>query len=270
MATQAIRLRERRAILGQIKAKLEGQTALVTGGSRGIGRAIVLALANNGAAVVANYHANQAAAQQVVQDVDRIGGKAWAVQADVSSKADVQRLFQSVRKHMGERLDILINNAGSPTQRFPLAQMPEEVWDHCFAVNVKSAFLCSQAAWDLLPDSSGRVINVTSISARSGGGPGMSHYASSKAAMTNFTRAAAKEFAPRGITVNGVAPGVIFTDLHKNETPEQEIDEIKDKILLGRLGEAEDIAGAVLLLCSEGGSYITGEIIEINGGLLMS
>jgi len=253
-----------------LKLDLTGTTALVTGASRGIGRAIAVGLGRHGAAVIVNYHANAEAAQQVVDQIEADGGRAWAVQADVSSKQQVSRLFEQARRHLGDRLHILVNNAGGPAARYPLADMPEEAWDECLAVNLKGAFLCTQAAWPLLVDGEGRVINVTSISARSGGGPGMAHYAAAKAAMSNFTRACAKEFASRHITVNGIAPGVIYTDLHKHGTPKQELDDLRTRIPLQRLGDAEDIVGAALLFCSRDGSYITGEIIEINGGLMMN
>ena len=247
-----------------------GATALVTGGGRGIGRAIALALGRSGVRVIVNYRADHRAAEETVEGIEGDGGEAWPVQADVAVKADVETLFAQARKLLDGRLDILVNNAGGAAERHPVATMPEEVWDRCLATNLKSAFLSTQAALDLLPDGSGRIVNVTSISARSGGGPGMSHYAAAKAGMSNFTRACAKELAPRRITVNGIAPGVIYTDLHRRGTPQQELDELETRIPLGRLGQVDDVAGAALLLCSPAAAYITGEVVEVNGGLLMS
>jgi len=251
-------------------ADLIGRTALVTGASRGIGRAIAVGLGRCGVDVIVNYHTNAEAADQTVAMISDGGGEAHAVQADVASKPDVDRLFDAVRERFGDHVDILVNNAGGPTDRHPLSTMPEEVWRRCLALNLDSAFFCTQAAWGLLPDGIGRVINLTSISARTGGGPEASPYAAAKGGLSNFTRACAKEFAPRGITVNAIAPGVIETDLHRYGTPPEEFRAVVDRIPLGYAGLPEDVVGTVLLLCAPEGRYLTGEIIEVNGGLLMS
>ena len=256
--------------MDSLSVDLTGRTALVTGASRGIGRAIAVGLGRCGADVIVNYHTNAEAADQTVAMIADAGGQACAVQADVASKPDVDRLFDAVRERFGDRLDILVNNAGGPTDRHPLATMPEEAWRRCLALNLDSAFFCTQAAWSLLPDGAGRVINVTSISARTGGGPEACPYAAAKGGLSNFTRACAKEFAPRRITVNAIAPGVIETDLHKYGTPPEEFRAVVGRIPLGVAGQPEDVGGAVLLLCAPEGGYITGEIIEVNGGLLMS
>jgi len=256
--------------VASLSVDLTGKTALVTGASRGIGRAITVGLGRCGADVIVNYHTNAKAADQTVAMIADAGGQACAVQADVASKPDVDRLFGAVRERFGDRLDILVNNAGGPTDRHPLATMPEEVWRRCLALNLDSAFFCTQAAWGLLPDGAGHVINVTSISARTGGGPEASPYAAAKGGLSNFTRACAKEFAPRRITVNAIAPGVIETDLHRYGTPPEEFRAVVGRIPLGAAGQPEDVVGAVLLLCAPEGGYITGEIIEVNGGLLMS
>lgn len=254
----------------KLSIDLSGANALVTGASRGIGRAIAEGLAASGARVVVNYRQNVAAATEVVDTIKAAGGEAWAVQADVGTKRDVETLFRAVREHCEERLDILVNNAGGPGDRHLVGTMPEEVWDRCIDVNLKSVFLCTQAAWDLLPDNSGRVINITSISARSGGPPGGSHYSAAKAGLSNFTRACAKELAPRGITVNAIAPGVIYTDIHKLGTSPEQLAELKERTPLGMVGEATDLVGTTLLLCSADSGFMTGEIIEINGGMLMN
>lgn len=248
---------------------LTGKNALVTGASRGIGRAIAEGLASAGAQVVVNYKRNRGAAEKAVSAIQQAGGRAWAVQADVSVKSDVERLFSETRDHFDDRLDILVNNAGGPLDSHALDVMPEEAWDHCIAVNLKSVFLCTQAAWHLLPEKSGRIINITSISARSGGDPMAIHYAAAKAGMSNFTRCAAKALAPRGITVNGIAPGVIYTDIHRLGTSEEQLKELAGLIPLARVGEPEDCVGAVQFICSPAAAFMTGEIMEINGGMRM-
>lgn len=248
---------------------LVGRTALVTGGSRGIGRAIAVALAREGVSVVVNYVADAGAVAETVATIEAEGGRAWPVQADVGDPGQVEGLFAQTREHLGERLDILVNNAGGPGERLPLASMTLDAWHRCLAVNLDSVFLCTQAALPLLPGGTGRIVNITSISARTGGGPDASHYAAAKGGVSNFTRACAKELAPRGITVNGIAPGLIDTDLHRRGTPQEVIDELTTRVPLGRMGLADEIAGAVLFLCGDGASYVTGEIIEVNGGLLM-
>lgn len=248
---------------------LAGRHALVTGASRGIGRSIAVALGRCGAAVIVNFNRSEAAADEAVAAIEAAGGRAWAVQADVAIKTEVDRLFDTIRHHFGDRLDILVNNAGTLGGRYSIAQMPEDAWDHCMAVNVKSAFLCTQAAYHLLPDGKGRIVNVTSISARTGGGPCAAHYAAAKGALSSFTRNCARELAPRRITVNAVAPGLIKTDMH-NDTPANEFEQATGRIPLGYAGSPDDIVGAVLYLCDPQASYVHGEIIEINGGMLMS
>ncbi len=252
-----------------MRVDFSGKVALVTGGGRGIGRAISVALARCGAEVAINYRANATAADETLEEIQQANGRAWTIQADVSSGTEVRSMFDRIRDRFGNRLDILVNNAGS-LERSMLADLTEESWDDAMNTNVKSVFLCTQAAVPLLPDHSGRIVNVTSISARSGGVADSLHYGAAKAAVSNFTRGCAKVLAPRGITVNGIAPGVIYTDLHKYGTPKDELASLSARIPLQRLGETADCVGAVLLLCSPMGSYITGEIIEINGGMLMS
>ncbi len=248
---------------------LKETTALVTGGGRGIGRAAAAALAEAGAAVVVNYLSDGAAAQRTVEGIRDFGGRAWAVQADVADPAQVEVLFAETRRLLGGRLDILVNNAGGPGVRRPVAELSLEEWRRCLEVNLDGVFLCTRAALPLLPDGRGRVVNVTSISARSGGGPGGAAYSAAKAGVSNFTRACAKELAPRRITVNGVAPGVIDTDLHRRGTPAEELAAVTAQVPLGRIGSAGEAAAAVVFLCGEEARYITGEILEVNGGLRM-
>ena len=248
---------------------LEDRTALVTGGGRGIGRAVAEGLAAAGAAVVVNYLADEASARRTAAAIRDSGGRAWALQADVADPGQVEALFENAAGRLGGGLDILVNNAGGPGVRRPLGEMTLEEWRRCLAVNLDGVFLCTRAALPLLPDGRGRIVNVTSISARSGGGPGSGHYAAAKGGVSNFTRACAKELAPRGITVNGVAPGVIDTDLHRRGTPPEELAAVTAQVPLGRIGSAAEVAGAVVFLCGDGARYITGEILEVNGGLRM-
>ena len=247
---------------------LKERTALVTGGGRGIGRAVAEGLAAAGAGVVVNYLADEASARRTVAAIRGSGGRAWALQADVADPAQVEALFARAGERLGGGLDILVNNAGGPGARRPIAEMSLEEWRRCLAVNLDGVFLCTRAAMPLLPDGRGRIVNVTSISARSGGGPGGGHYAAAKGGVSNFTRACAKELAPRGITVNGVAPGVIDTDLHR-ATPREELASVTSQVPLGRAGTAAEVAASVVFLCGDEARYITGEILEVNGGLRM-
>jgi 3-oxoacyl-[acyl-carrier protein] reductase len=252
-----------------LQVDLRGRTAIVTGGGTGIGRAISLGLGRCGANVVVDYSRSKDAAEQTAADVRDAGSAAIAVRCDVTRWADVQSLVQETVERFGG-VDILVSNAGVAPPMCPTADLPEEAWDQTLAVNAKGVFLCCKAAIALLPDNRGRIINVSSISARSGGAVGGLPYAAAKAAVTNMTRNLAKELAPRGITVNGVAPGVIWTRIHEEGTPPEEYQALIERIPLRRDGQPDDIVGAVLLLASDDGAYITGETIEVNGGLLMT
>lgn len=247
---------------------LSGLTTLVTGGGTGIGRALSMGLARCGAAVVVNYRRSEQEAQETVQEIRGLGAKAAAVQADVTDERQVKALVDETCKTFGG-LDILIANAGGPTTQCPTAELTEDQWDAGIALNCKSVFLCVKHMVSRLPKGRGRIIITSSISARSGSGPGMIIYAAAKGALNNMVRSWAKEFAPRGITVNAIAPGIIRTRFHENNTPPEVYRKLIDRIPLGRDGIPEDCVGAVLLLASEEGSYITGQIIEINGGMQM-
>lgn len=252
-----------------LQVDLSGKKALVTGSSTGIGRAIALAFARNGADVAVNYLSSKEAAEEVGRQIAAMGRKAIVVGADVSRKDEVARLFAEVEAAFGPALDILVNNAGSLIRRELIAEMSEETFDRVLAVNFKSVFLCSQAAIPRLPDGTGRIINTSSIAARNGGGPGASVYASSKAAVSCFTKSLAKELAPRGITVNAIAPGVIATPFHDRFSTPEIMERFRQNTPLGRNGEAEDIVGAALYLASPEAAFATGETIEVNGGMLM-
>ncbi len=252
----------------RMKVDLLGLTALVTGGGTGIGRAISLALGRCGAAVVVNYRRSRREAEETVAEIRGNGGKAVSVQADVTDERQVEALMAKVCDAFGS-LDIIMANAGGPTEHRPTAELEEDQWDAGLGLNCKSVFLCVKHAIPRLPDRRGRIIVTSSISARSGAGPGMITYAAAKGALNNMVRGWAKELAPRGITVNAIAPGVIRTRIHERGTAPDDYKKLVQRIPLGRDGKPEDCAGAVLLLASEEGSYITGQIIEINGGMQM-
>ena len=252
-----------------LQVDLTERTAVVTGGGTGIGRAIALGLAGCGANVVVNYSRSKQQAETTAAQIRESGVGALSIRADVSCWNDVEAMVQAAVDTFGG-LDILVNNAGVALENYQTHQLPEEIWDRTLEVNVKGVFLCCKAAIPVLPDNTGRIVNVSSISARSGGGPGALPYAAAKAAVTNMTRNLAKELAPRAITVNGIAPGIIWTRMHWERTPADEYQQLVERIPLKRDGQPEEMVGAVLLLVSDAGSYITGETIEINGGMLMT
>ena len=247
-------------------SKLEGQVALVTGASRGIGRAIAIKLASMGARVVVNYRSNQAAAEQVLDIIRQQGGQAIAVQADVSLFADAQRLIQTTLDQCG-RLDILVNNAGT-TRDTLLVRMTEEDWDLVLDTDLKSAFNCTKAAQrPMIKQRYGRIVNISSV-AGIAGNAGQANYTAAKAGLIGFTKAVAKEVGSRNITVNAIAPGYIPTDLSSSIPPEL-IAKGMDMTPLGHPGTTEDIANAVAFLVSDDASYITGQVLAVDGGLTM-
>lgn len=247
-----------------------GKVALVTGASSGIGKAVAFALARGGAAVAANYNQNRQGAESLVAEIRAQGGDAEAVRADVSRAGAVQAMVDGVLARFGGRLDILINNAGRWMDKFSIAECPERVWDEMMDVNLKGVFLCCRAVIPVMTaQKSGVIVNISSVASYTGGGGGTVPYGTAKAGVNTLTRGLARELAPLGIRVNGVAPGVIDTPMqHRHSTPE-EIQGFARYVPLGRVGEPEDMVGAVLLLASPQADYITGEIIEANGGFLM-
>lgn len=246
---------------------LDGKIAIVTGagrGGRGIGRGIALALAQAGADVVITARTNVADAEAVAEAVRETGRRALAVPCDVSDSASVESLFATVKEQFG-RVDILVNNAGI-TRDTLLLRMSEDDWDAVLNANLKGTFLCTRAATKvMLKQKFGRIINITSVNGQVGS-PGQANYSASKAGMIGFTKSVAREVASRGITVNAVAPGFIdtqMTDFVSGDARET----LLAKIPVGRFGTAEDVGAAVAFLASDAASYMTGQVLTVDGGL---
>ncbi len=245
---------------------LNEKVALVTGGSRGIGRAIALALAERGARVAVNYVANAQAADEVVQQIAGCGGRAIAVQGDVSQPEDARRLVAETLTGC-DGLHILVNNAGL-TQDNLLLRMSEEAWDRVLAVDLRGAFLCTKAALrPMIRQRWGRIINIASV-AGVVGNAGQANYAAAKAGLIGFTKAVAKEVATRNVTANAIAPGLVRTELTADLTEGQE-QAVLQLVPLGRPAVPEEIAPAVVFLASEEAGYITGHVLAVDGGLVM-
>ncbi len=245
---------------------LEGKVALVTGGSRGIGRAIALELASRGANVAVNYAGNEEAAQQVVGEIEAKGRQGLAVQADVSNSAAVDEMIKKVLDAFG-RIDILVNNAGITRDNL-LMRMKEEDWDQVVDTNLKGAFLCTKAVLrQMMRQKEGRIINISSISSMTGTA-GQANYAASKAGLIALTKTTAREVASRGITVNAIAPGFIKTEM-TDVLDDSYKQQLLDQIPMGRIGEPEDIARLAAFLASDEAAYITGQTIHVNGGMYM-
>ncbi len=248
---------------------LAEQVALITGASSGIGRATAEAMGREGARVAVNYLKNRAGAEQAVETIRKAGGQAEAFRADVTSSADVRAMVRGVRERWG-RVDILVNNAGDLLARRTLADMTEDYWDQIMALNLKSAFLCVKAVWEeMAARKSGCIINVTSIAGRNGGGPGAAAYAAAKGGLLTYTKGLAKELAPHGVRVNAVAPGVIQTPYHERYSPPELFQKYIASVPLGRAGTAEEVAEVMVFLASPAARYITGETVEVNGGMWM-
>ena len=249
---------------------LERKVILITGASTGIGAAAARAFGHAGAQVAVHYNASEAEARQVAADVEAAGGKAATFRANAMKEADLLNLVGNVVEHFG-RIDVLINNAGNVLGRKPFAECDATFLNEILDLNVRSVVTMCRAALPVFrKQGRGNIINVSSIAARNGGGPGVVLYAATKGFVSTLTRGLAKEFAPDKIRVNGVAPGVILTPLHTRHTSQATLDALKATVPMGRLGEAGECAGAFLYLASDAASgYVTGQILEVNGGQLM-
>ena len=245
---------------------LKGKNALVTGGSRGIGKAIALELARQGANVAVNYAGNEVKAQAVVEEIESMRVKSFKVQADVAEESDVKGMVKEVISQFGS-FDILVNNAGVTRDNL-LMRMKTEEFDQVINTNLKGVFLCTKAVTrQMMKQRSGKIINVSSIVGVSGN-PGQANYVAAKAGVIGLTKSTAKELASRNIHVNAVAPGFISTDMTDELTDEQR-ESMLAMIPLAKLGSAEDVANVVRFLASEDANYITGQTIHIDGGMVM-
>jgi 3-oxoacyl-[acyl-carrier protein] reductase len=243
---------------------------MVTGGATGIGAAIVERLAADGARVACCYNKSRGAAQALAQRLAQGGGQVLPVKIDVTDSSEVRAGVELICTHYGAPVSILVNCAGDIIATAPVEQMAEELWDKALATNLKGAFLCAKYCIPGMKTApGGRIINISSISARSGGGPGAAHYAASKAGLEALTRALAKELAPFGMTVNAVAPGVVYTPIHERFNTPESLEKLRQTIPLARIGSPAEVAGVVSFLASSDASYITGEIIAVNGGMRM-
>ncbi|BDG32867.1 3-oxoacyl-[acyl-carrier-protein] reductase [Parageobacillus thermoglucosidasius] len=245
---------------------LQGKVALVTGASRGIGRAIALELARQGAKIAVNYAGSEAKANEVVGEIKNMGGEAFAIQADVADAQAVEQMIKTVLERF-ERIDILVNNAGITRDNL-LMRMKEEEWDDVININLKGVFNCTKAVTrPMMKQRYGRIVNIASVVGVMGN-PGQANYVAAKAGVIGLTKTAARELASRNITVNAVAPGFITTDMTERLSEEIKSEMLK-QIPLARFGEPEDVAKVVAFLVSDAASYMTGQTLHVDGGMIM-
>lgn len=247
----------------------EGQVVWVTGSSTGIGRAAAIGFAKHGADVIVHCNSSETEAKEVVAEIEKLGRQALLVKGDVAKSESVEQMVSQINETFG-RLDVLMNNAGSMVQRARLEELDEDLYDRIMDVNLKSVYLVTKAILPLMKkQGKGRVINVTSVAARNGGGPGSIAYAASKGGVSTMTRGLAKDLIEYNILVNAIAPGIIATPFHDRFSPPPVREKAMQSIPMGREGTPEETVGAALFLASSHADYITGEIIEVNGGQLM-
>ncbi len=251
--------------------RFDGKVVLITGASTGIGAAMAMAFGTSGAKVALHYNASEKEAQAVAKKIKaKKGGDTFLVQADVLDPEATAGMVKEVVKKFG-RIDVLVNNAGGLLDRHAIEEMPDEMYQKVMDLNMASTFRVCKLVIPYMKKRGGSIINLTSIAARNGGGGGAVIYASSKAAVSTFTRGLAKELAPFKIRVNAIAPGIILTPFHDKYTKPEQLKGMIDSIPMGRGATAEEVAGPALFLASEQlSSFITGEILEVNGGQLMS
>ncbi len=251
-------------------AELQDTIALVTGASGGIGRAAALELAARGADVAIHYHRNEKGAFETARDIEERGRKAAVFTGDLARRDEASALVAAVVARFG-RMDLLVNNAGDLVARKPLLEMTEVLWRQVIDLNLSSVFFVTQAAVPgMIERQRGTIVNVSSISAHNGGGPGALAYAAAKGGLTTLTRALAKELAPRGIRVNCVSPGLIGqTAFHARFTAPEAFAAVEKTIPLGRAGTPEEVARVIAFLSGPDSAYLTGESVEVNGGMLM-
>lgn len=249
---------------------LKGKAVLITGASTGIGAAAAVAFGRNGANVAVHYNRSKGEAEKTATEVGNAGGKAVLLQGDVTYSEMCKTLVEKTVEEFG-RIDVLVNNAGALIQRVPIETVTDDLFDQVLYVNVRSALMCTAAAANFMRDSGGgNIINVTSVAARHGGGPGAVLYAGSKGFISTMTHGLAKELVKDKIRVNAVAPGVIYTPFHERFSSPQMLEAFKATIPMNRIGTPDECAGAFLFLASEQMSgYMTGQIIEVNGGQYM-
>jgi 3-oxoacyl-[acyl-carrier protein] reductase len=248
---------------------LKGKVALITGASSGIGRATAELFARSGAAVAINYHTNESGAEEARRTITEAGGRAVVIQADVKRAGDVRELVGRAAGELGP-VDILVNNAGSLVERLKILELTEERWDEVLDLNLKSAFLCSQAvAASMMERKAGAIVNVSSIAGRNGGALGSIHYSTAKGGLITMTKGFAKELAPYGVRVNAVSPGVIDTPYHEQFSTPEAMKGYVAGIPLGRVGTPAEVASVIAFIASDAASYLSGETVEINGGMLM-
>jgi 3-oxoacyl-[acyl-carrier protein] reductase len=247
---------------------LKGKTVLITGASTGIGAGCAKALGELGARIAVHYFSSEAAARTVAKEVEAGGGEAFVVQGDLRRSSECERVVKATAERFG-RIDVLVNNAGALVQRLPITEITDAVFDDIVDLNMRSMLMCTKYAVPFMTDG-GSIINLTSVAARHGGGPGAAMYAGSKGFISTATKGLAKELVGRRIRVNAVSPGVVITPFHdKFSTPEQ-LEVMRKTIPMGRLGTVDECVGAFLYLASERASgYVTGQVIEINGGQYM-
>jgi len=245
--------------------KLAGKVALVTGAAQGIGKAVALLLAQNGADIVVS-DINLEKAEETAKEIEAMGRKAMAIKVDVANSGDVERMVQTILERFGQ-IDVLVNNAGIARDKLIL-RMTEEDWDAVLDINLKGTFNCTKAVVrHMSRQRSGKIVNIASVVGEMGNA-GQANYSASKAGVIGFTKTIAREFAQRGINVNAIAPGYIQTPMTE-ALPEKAKEELKNMIPLERLGQPEDVAEAVLFLVSNASNYITGQVLNVNGGIYM-